>query len=107
MSAASEGRIPKTQPSFSGRPPRPPKITARDLEDQPDDPGKTVYLLEPTVVRDLASAIQVKPFKVVADLMELGLFKPPNETVDFETAAIVARKHGYRAERPPPGVLVL
>jgi len=107
MSDTSEGRSPKTQPSFSGRPPRPPKITARDLEDQPDDPGKTVYLLDPVVVRKLASAIQVKPFKVVADLMELRIFKSPNETVDFETAAIVARKHGYRAERPPPGVLVL
>jgi translation initiation factor IF-2 len=82
-------------------------ITARDLEDQPDDSGKTVYLLEPVVVRDLASALQLKPFKVVADLMELGLFKPPNETVDFETAAIVARRHGYRVQRPPPGVLVL
>jgi len=77
------------------------------LEDQPDDHGKTVYLLDPVVVRDLASAIQVKPFKVVADLMELRIFKSPDETVDFETAAIVARKHGYRAERPPPGVLVL
>ncbi len=82
-------------------------MTARDLEDQPDDPGKTVYLLEPVVVRDLASALRLKPFKVVADLMELGLFKPPDETIDFETAANVARRHGYRAERPPPGVLVL
>ena len=107
MSEPSEGRTPNTQPSFFGRPPRPPKLTARDLEDQPDDPGKTIYLLEPVVVRDLASAIQVKPFKVVADLMELRIFKSPDETVDFETAAIVARKHGYRAERPPPGVLVL
>jgi hypothetical protein len=59
------------------------------------------------VVRDLASAIHVKPFKVIADLMELKIFKFPHDTVDFQTAAIVARKHGYRAERPPPGVLVL
>jgi len=107
MSEASEGRTPKTQPSFSGRPPRPPKITARDLEDRPDDPGKTVYLLDPVVVKDLASALRVKPFKVVADLMELRIFKSPDDTVDFETVAIVARKHGYRAQRPPPGVLVL
>jgi hypothetical protein len=77
------------------------------LEDQPDDPGKTVYLLDPVVVRDLASAIHVKPFKVIADLMELRIFTFPDDTVDFETAAIVAQKHGYRAERPPPGVLVL
>jgi hypothetical protein len=40
-------------------------------------------------------------------LMELRIFKSPDETVAFETAVIIARKHGYRAERPPPGVLVL
>lgn len=77
------------------------------MEDRPDEPGKTVYLLDPVVVRDLASAIQLKPFKVVADLMELKLFKSPEDTIDFETASLLARKHGYRAERPPPGVLVL
>jgi len=77
------------------------------LEDRPDDPGQRVYLLEPVVVRDLAGALQLKPFKVVADLMQLRIFKSPDDSVDFETAAIVARKHGYRAERPPPGVLVL
>ena len=107
MSDPSEGLTPKTQPSFSGRPPRPPKITARDLEDRPDDPGKTIYLFEPVVVRDLASAIHVKPFKVVADLMELRIFTFPDDTVDFQTASLIARKHGYRPERPPPGALVL
>ena len=107
MSDAVPERVPATQPAFSGRPPGPPKITARDLEDLPDDSGKTVYLIEPVVVRDLAGALQLKPFKVVTDLMELELFKPLNETRDFETAAIVARRHGYRADRPPPGVLVL
>ena len=107
MSDSVPERTPATQPAFSGRPPRPPKITARDLEDRPDDPGKRVYLLDPVVVKDLASAIRVKPFKVVADLMQLRIFKSPDDTVDFETAAIVARKHGYRAERPPPGVLIL
>ena len=70
MNDPGEARTPETQPAFSGRPPRPPKITAQDLEDQPDQPGKTVYLLDPMVVRDLASALQLKPFKVVADLIK-------------------------------------
>jgi hypothetical protein len=58
-------------------------------------------------VRDLASAIGVKPFKLVGDLLELKQFKNVDEDVDFRTASIIARKHGYRAERPPPGMLVL
>jgi len=59
------------------------------------------------VVRDLAAAIGLKPFVVIADLLELKLFKRPDDMVDFETASVVARKHGYQAQRPPPGVLIL
>ena len=107
MSNLGEGETPKVQPAISGQPPRQPKLTARDLEDQRNEPGKTVYLLDPTVVKDLASALQLKPFEVVADLMEIKLLKSPDETIAFETASFIARKHGYRAKRPPPGVLVV
>ncbi len=98
---------PKTQPFFSGPPPKPPKVTARDLQDQPGQPGKVVYVLDSMLVKDLAGVLGVKPFKVVADLIELKLLKSPEDKIDFETAAKVARKHGFRAERPPPGALVL
>lgn len=107
MSDPGEEPSPKTQPAASGRPSRQAKSTARDWEHQGDDRGRTIYLLDPVAVRDLASALQLKPFKVVADLMGLGLFKSPDETVDFETASRVARQHGYQAVRPPPGMLVL
>ncbi len=59
------------------------------------------------VVKDVASALGLKPFQVVADLMQMKLFKKPDEEINFETAANIARKHGFRPERPPPGVLVL
>ena len=65
-------------------------------------PARRFICLILWVVKDLARAIQVKPFKIVADLMEMRNFNTPDETVDFETAAIVARKHGYQAQRPPP-----
>jgi len=107
MSDPGEEKTPKLQPVIAGRPQMPPNITARDLKNLPNHPAKPVYLLDPVVVRDLASALELKPFKVVADLMELKLLKSPDDTVDFETASRIARKHGYRAQRPPPGVLVL
>jgi hypothetical protein len=107
MSDAVPERIPATQPAFSGGPPGPPKITARGLEDAPpDDPDKTIYLLDQVVVRDLASVIGVKQFKIVADLLALEQFKNADEAIDFEAASIIARKHGYRAEKPPPGSLL-
>jgi translation initiation factor IF-2 len=108
MSERAPEGSPDTQAAFSGRPPRPPKITTRGLEDSPpDDAGKTIYLLDQVAVRDLASAIGVKPFKIVADLLALERFKNADDAVDFKTASVIARKHGYRAQRPPPGVLVL
>jgi hypothetical protein len=40
MSERSEKRVPKTQPAASGGPPKPPKKTARALEDSSPEPGK-------------------------------------------------------------------
>src|ERR1039458_2634681 len=107
MSDAVPERNPATQPAFSGRPPGPPKITARGLEDSPpDDPDKTIYLLDQVVVRDLASAIGGKPFKIMAELLAMEQFKSPDEAVDFKTDSIIAHQHGYPLEKPPPGRLV-
>ncbi len=79
----------------------------RDPGNQSPPPGKTVYLLDQTVVRDLAGALHLKPFKVLADLIEMRIFTSTEDTLDFKTASLIARKHGYRAEKPPPGMLVL
>lgn len=50
-------------------------------------------------VRELAGLIGLKPFKVVADVMELGMFEHADGLIDFSTAATIARKHGFAAER--------
>ena len=86
----------------------PSRLGARGLVNSlPKDPSKAIYLLDHVAVKDLASAFNVKPFKVVAELLALGQFKNADEQVDFEIASIIARKHGYQAQRPPPAVLVL
>jgi hypothetical protein len=40
MSEGSHSRVLKTQPAASGGPPKPPKKTARGLEDGSPDPGR-------------------------------------------------------------------
>jgi hypothetical protein len=99
MSVSEAGGTPPTQPAFSGRPPRPPKITARGVEDQPDEPDRRIYISDWVVVEELAEALNLKPFKVVARLLEMRQFKHTNEAIDFETATIIAREYGYRTER--------
>lgn len=95
---------PATKPAPAGGPPqpppRPPKLTARGLLD-PGAPGGRIFVPAYLEVRELAELLGLKPFKVVADVMELGLFKHANEMIDFSTAAAIAKKHGFVAERFP------
>src|SRR4051812_24193555 len=45
-------------------------------------------------IERLASLLGHKPFQIVADLMELGIFLSTTDSLDFETAAKVLRKYG-------------
>jgi hypothetical protein len=94
-------KTPETQSAFSGGPPdpppRPPKLTARDLA-EPGGEDKTIFVAGYIEVRELAEAMKLKPFKVVADLMELKIFKHSDEMIDFETAAKIAQKHGFHVK---------
>jgi translation initiation factor IF-2 len=107
MSNPDKRRAPESEPTSSARLPTAPRPPEQGPEGLPAAPAATVYLLESMAVRDVANSLRLKSFKVIADLMELKVFKSPDDTIDFETAARIAQKHGYRAQRPPPGVLVL
>jgi len=76
-------------------------LTARDLL-EPDEPGKRVFVPDYIEVKELAKLLGLKPFKIVAGVLELGIFKNADELIVFSTAATIATKHGYVAERIPP-----
>jgi hypothetical protein len=94
-------KVPDTQSAFSGGPPDPPpklpKLTGKDLL-EPGDENKTIFVAGHIEVRELADAMKLKSFKVIADLMELRIFKHADELIDVETAATVARKHGFKVK---------
>jgi len=98
-------RVPDTQPASSGGPPqpppRPPRLTARDLL-EPGEPAKRVFVPDYIEVKERAKLLGLKPFKVVAGVLELGIFKHAADLIDFSTAATIATKHGYVAERIVP-----
>ncbi len=95
-------RVPDTQPAFSGGPPqpppKPPKPTARDLL-EPGEPGKRLLVPDYIEVRELAGLLGLKPFKVVAEMMELRIFKHADDLIDFSIAARIGNKHGFAVER--------
>lgn len=60
--------------------------------------GEIITLKPPIAVRALAEKLNQKPFKIIADLMELGVFANVNQTMDETTAKRVCAKYGYRFE---------
>jgi len=71
------------------------------LEPRPKSPlaGMTVELPPSVIVKEIALLLGIKPFRVVAELMILGVFASVHERVDFDVAAKVLAKYGVQARK--------
>lgn len=59
---------------------------------------KTIELPQIITVRDLAAVIKVSPIEIIRTLMANGVMANINQSVDFDTAAVVAAEYGYDAQ---------
>jgi len=50
------------------------------------------------VVRELADQLRQRPFKIIADLMEIGVFANVNQAIEEPVAQKVCAKYGFRFE---------
>ncbi len=84
---------------FPGRPaaPAPAKGPAQPQFTAPDN-APLIIIKPPIVVRDFAEQMKLKPFKIIADLMELGVFANVNQAIDEVIAQRVAAKNGFKFE---------
>jgi len=55
---------------------------------------KTIHLKPPIVVRDFAVEIGLKPFKLISELMEMGIFASMNQSIEEDVAKSLAERHG-------------
>jgi len=60
--------------------------------------AEVITLKPPVAVRALAEKLNQKPFKIIADLMEYGVFANVNQTMDEAIAQRICAKYGYRFE---------
>lgn len=66
----------------------------------PVDPtSKTINVKGPVSVADLAALMGVKPFKLIADLLQMGVFANPATSIDTDQIAGLCEKHGFIYER--------
>jgi translation initiation factor IF-2 len=60
--------------------------------------AQVIVIKPPIVVRELAEQLKQKPFKIIADLMEVGVFANVNQSIEEATAQKVCAKYGVRFE---------
>ncbi len=61
------------------------------------DNGRKIELPAHIVIRDLAQKIEKSPIDIIKKLMANGVMASINQTVDFDTAAVVVAEYGFEA----------
>ena len=80
-----------------GGPGRPESKPAEPKVVLPAD-AEVIIIKPPIIVRDLADRLKIKPFKLIADLMGLGVFATVNQSIDESIAQKVCAKYGKKFE---------
>ncbi len=101
-----------TTPPKPPGPPKTPQVVQRktdatkDPEESADSEAaesaggekRVIRAKPPIVVRDFATEIGLKPFKLISELMEMGIFASMNQTIDEAIAEQIAKNHGFTLE---------
>ena len=66
---------------------------------EPADNAKVMNIKAPITVADLATQMGMKPFKLIAELLPMGVFANPGTTLDSDQVAALCEKHGFTYER--------
>ncbi|MFQ6723423.1 MAG: translation initiation factor IF-2 [Opitutales bacterium] len=85
--------------------PKPPIMRAPQIQPRANLQAKTevktdepqevrqITLKPPIVVRDFANLLNIKPFRLISELMEQGIFASMNQTIDETIAQKIANKY--------------
>ncbi len=68
------------------------------VAEESGDGIRTITLKPPIVVRDLATELGLKPFKLISELMEMGIFASINQSLEEDVASKIAEKHSVILE---------
>ncbi|MBT3635517.1 MAG: translation initiation factor IF-2 [Opitutae bacterium] len=81
--------------AIPGPPASPPK---GDAEESGVVEGNLIIIKPPIVVRDFAGFIGLKPFQLISELMEMGIFASMNQSIEEEVARNIASTKGFELE---------
>jgi translation initiation factor IF-2 len=88
----------KFQPQQKGSPGKPAETPSTAPKISLPADAQVITIKPPIVVRELAAELKQKPFKIIADLMGLGVFATVNQAIDETIAQRICANYGYRFE---------
>ncbi len=87
-------------PAAAPKPEPKPQPAPKAASPAPAEKGaKTINAKPPISVADLATLMGTKPFKLIADLLPMGVYANPGTTLDGDQMAALCEKHGFAYER--------
>lgn len=105
MSSGKAAPMVPTMPTSKAAPALPPMTgkaaapmvppTAQAQQSAVKKDFKTIQLKAPIIVRDFAKSIDLKPFRLISELMDMGIFASMNQSIEDPTAIVIAKKHGF------------
>ena len=90
-------------PVSAGKPQVPPPPSSSTSKEESSDQdgvveGNVVIVKPPIVVRDFAVLLGLKPFQLISELMEMGIFASMNQTIEEDVARKIANVKGFELE---------
>ena len=92
------GSMTPPEPVVAPEPVAPP-LPANTTTGTNESGEKILHIKPPIIVKDLATAMNLKPFKLIKDLMDMGIFANQNQTIEPDVAAKVCEKNGWKFEK--------
>ncbi len=90
---------PEVAPVPDPVPVAPPPMPVNATAEVSDNGEKVLHVKPPISVKDLAAAMNLKPFQIIKDLMGIGIFANQNQNVDVDVILKVCDAHGWKYER--------
>ena len=79
--------------------PPPEEPVAEVAAEEKAEPQNVIHIKPPIIVKQLATALGLKPHQLIAELMNFNIFANINQTIEPDIAAKIAENHGFVLEK--------
>jgi translation initiation factor IF-2 len=90
---------PPATPPPAITPPVEEPVAPEAAAEEKAEPQNVIHIKPPIIVKQLATALGLKPHQLIAELMNFNIFANINQTIEPDIAAKIAENHGFVLEK--------